>query len=122
MILNVIVLVIGIVFLLIIIKRKNRYDVFAFFDNRLAVLTIIPACYDIDIIEEITFSKIQLKTNFLGIMRIIKKGGSKSRPFLFDSCSYYKKFKIQNYENDIELTTMKLIEELQRHGIKCKKR
>lgn len=99
-------------------KKEQRYDVFVVSDNQLKVQSILPGNYDLDKISEVVFWKINLKLNFLGVMRITMKDGSKSRPFLFDSSYYLKQVQFNNSKTNIDITTRMLTEELNSYGIK----
>jgi|SRR3712207_206536 len=102
-------------------KRENKYDVFRISENQLTILAGIPVTYSLDTVEELTFSKMRNRYGgCTGIIRVIKKNGHKSRPFLFDSSVYYKKFVINSFEEDINLTIIALMEELKRYRIPCR--
>ncbi len=101
-----------------IVKRENKYDVFDISENKLTILAGIPVTYSLDTIEELTFSKMRGRYGgYTGIIRVIKTNGHKSRPFLFDSSVYYKKFIFTSSEKDINLTILALMEELKEHRI-----
>jgi len=110
-----------------LIKRKNistnvdKYDVFTVSGNQLTVLAGLPVTYEIDTIEKITFSvqRDRRGSTYVGIMRIIKANGKKSRPFFFDSSVCKKKFVLVNSRQDIEQAIEYLTIELKRYHIRC---
>ena len=112
--------------IVVLSKRKggnaatDTDDVFSISGNQLTVLAGIPAIYEIDEIERITFSIIVGRHSaYSGVMRIVKTNGKKSRPFLFDGSAYKKKLTLKSTKQDINLATQYLMDELRQYNICC---
>ena len=98
----------------------EKYDVFVVSGNQLTVLAGISVTYDIDAIEKITFSaRTRRGRSYVGIMRIVKTNGRKSRPFLFDGSAYSKKTVWVNSKSDIENSILYLTDKLKSYGIRA---
>lgn len=120
-----------IIFAIVVFAKQKRpheslgaqsYDVFALSGNQLTILAGIPVTYEIDEIEQITFSVIRAvrSTNVHnGIMRVVKKNRKKSRPFMFNSSALTKKTVLISSKQQIEETITYLMDELRRHHIRC---
>ncbi|MDL2288249.1 hypothetical protein LJC32_02590 [Oscillospiraceae bacterium OttesenSCG-928-F05] len=125
------VMLFAIIFAVVVFAKQKRphedlgaqsYDVFAVSGGRLTILAGIPVTYELDEIEQITFSimrAVRSTTVHNGILRVIKKNGKKSRPFMFNSSALVKKTVLVSSRQDIEETTRYLMEELRRHHIRC---
>lgn len=101
--------------------NAEKYDIFGIARNQLTVLAGIPVTYHLSEINSITFSakKDRGGISYIGIMRVVKTNGKKSRPFLFDSSVVKKKFVLSNSKQDIEQTIQYLMRELESHYIRC---
>ena len=105
-------------------KWKNRpagsesNEVFAVSGNKLTVFAGIHVTYDIDDIEKVIFSSLRGRygSSYSGIMRIVKKNGKKSRPFMFYGNA--KNFVLASSKQEIEKTTLELMEKLAFYNIR----
>jgi len=102
-------------------QLAGKYAVFTVDGGQLIVLTGIPVTYDINAITKVTFSVMRGRrsTSYMGVMRIVKTNGKKSRPFLFDSSAYTKKFAWTSSRQEIEKAIAYLMEELKAYNICC---
>lgn len=107
-------------------KGKGRYEVFRISNGKLTVLSGVPVTYGLETIEKVEFSKFAMGKaaykNFTGVIRIRKVNGSGSRPFLFDASAFHKKMVLRSSEEEIELATRELMEQLKRYGIESVKK
>ena len=103
-------------------KRERKYDVFMIEKNELTVLSGIPVRYRLSDIERVEFSKTVSRGNYVGRMRILKKGALFGRFFLFDASAYRKKFAFSSTYEEINLVTDDLMKKLREHGIQCIKK
>jgi len=111
-------------FILILKMYKNdpgkRYTVFEFMpDHKLIVWTGVPVTYDISDIDYVSFSMFSQRGNYSGVFRIVKLGGKKSRPFMFDYSAYTKKTVWKSTEQNIQQVTAQLVSELRSKNISC---
>lgn len=100
----------------------QSYEVFAVSGGQLTVLAGIPVAYQIDEIMEVTFSSMKAVRSisvYNGIMRVVKKNGKKSRPFMFNSSVYLKKTVLVSSKQEIEKAIEYLMNELRQHHIPC---
>ena len=110
--------------LFVVLKLKadgpRLYDVLAFSDGQLTILAGIPVSYPLPDIEMVTFSTIRgIQGNYTGVLRVVKRNGHKSRPFLFDGSAYAKHFVFYTTKKGIMRAIEALMEELRRHGVRC---
>ena len=92
-------------------------EVFEVSGNRLTVFAGSYVTYNIDDIEKIVFSTFRGRygSSHAGIMRVVKKNGKKSRPFMF--YGNVKNFALASSEQEIERTTLELMEKLKSYNI-----
>lgn len=102
--------------------EADKYDVFAFTGSQLIVLAGSPAAYEIDEIERVTFTAMKAPRSmsaYNGVLRIVKKNGKKSRPFLFYGSAYTKKATLSSSKQEIEQAMAYLMAQLREHRIPC---
>ena len=110
-----------------LIKRKNAsvdaepYQIFKVVENQLTVLAGMPVTYDINAVEHVTLSAVRGRrgSTYIGIMRVVKTNGRKSRPFIFDSSAYTKKMVWVNSKQDIEVAIIYLTDRFSAYGIRA---
>ena len=92
--------------------------VFGVSGNQLTIFAGAHVTYNIEDIEEVVFSTFRGRygSSYTGVIRIVKKNGRKSRPFLFYGNT--KNFILASSEHEIEKTTLELMEELKFHNIR----
>ena len=115
------VLLLVVVFMVVLMRSMGRnqefagkYEVFKVHEGQLIVLTGFPVTYDLNTIDKVTFSvrKARKSLSYMGVMRIVKTNGKKSRPFAFDCSAYTKKFAWTSSRQEIEKTIEYLAEKL----------
>ena len=118
----ILVIVATIIFVKVLSRGEQKYDVFMVEGNELVILAGIPVRYRINDIETVTFSNVLGKYgSFVGIMKIKKKDGIFGRSFRFDASAYHKKFVLSSTQEEIDLATENLMEQLRSYGVDCKK-
>ena len=93
-------------------------EVFEVSDGRIIIFTGLQATYNIDDIENVAFSIVRSRrsASYSGTMRVVKKNGKKSRPFIF--CGDSKNIVLAGSKPEIEKKTLELMEKLRLHNIR----
>lgn len=118
-------LVMLVLVLFFLIKKRRQgigfYDILGISDGKLTIQAGLPVSYPLEEIERIEFSRFATTksgfTNFVGQLRIIKKNGSSSRPYLFDSSVLHQKMVGKSSKEEIEETIQMLMAKLEIQGI-----
>ena len=118
----ILLIVATVIFVKVLGQGSKRYDIFEIEGNEMVVLAGIPVRYRINDIETVTFSNVLGRYgSFVGIMKIKKKDGIFGRSFRFDASAYHKKFVLSSTQEEIDLATENLMEQLRSYGVDCKK-
>ena len=93
-------------------------EVFEVSDGRMTVFAGSHVTYNLDDIEKVAFSIFRGRrgASYMGVMRVVKKNGKKSRPFMFSGDS--KNIVLASSKPEIETKTLELMEKLRSYNIR----
>jgi len=101
------------------VNKATTYESIVIENNKLRVNVLVsPPEYDILEIDYVKFWKTYRRSNHVGWYRIYLKNNRKSRPFMFDGGVYSGRMHWVNSSDDISKSTEKLVQILEKHGIK----